>query len=42
VDTTRQDSPLVKANDAIEIDNSNLSKEEQFDKILKLVKERLP
>ena len=41
VDTTRQDSPLVKADDAIEIDNSNLSKEEQFDKILKLVKERL-
>lgn len=41
VDTTRQDSPLVKADDAIEIDNSNLSKEEQFDKILKLVRERL-
>ena len=41
VDTTRQDSPLVKADDAIEIDNSNLSKEEQFDKILRLVKERL-
>jgi cytidylate kinase len=41
VDTTRQDSPLVKAKDAIEIDNSNLSKEEQFNKILKLVKEKL-
>lgn len=41
VDTTRQDSPLVKADDAIEIDNSNLSKEEQFNKILRLVKERL-
>lgn len=41
VDTTRKDSPLVKANDAIEIDNSNLTKEEQFEIILKLVKERL-
>jgi cytidylate kinase len=41
MDTTRADSPLVKANDAIEIDNSNLSKEEQFDIILKLVEEKL-
>ena len=33
VDTTRDDSPLVKADDAIEIDNSNLTKEEQFKKV---------
>lgn len=32
-DTTRKDSPLVKANDAIEIDNSELTKEEQFELI---------
>ena len=38
IDSHREDSPLVKANDAIEIDNSNLSVEEQFDKILRLVK----
>jgi CMP/dCMP kinase len=37
-DTTRADSPLVKASDAIEIDNSNLSKDEQLDQVLKLVK----
>ncbi|MFA5556752.1 MAG: (d)CMP kinase [Flavobacteriaceae bacterium] len=37
IDTHREDSPLRKADDAIEIDNSELTKEEQFDKILKLV-----
>lgn len=36
-DTNRKDSPLVKANDAIEIDNSDLSRETQFNKILELV-----
>lgn len=41
MDTTREDSPLVKAEDAIEIDNSNLSKEEQFELILNLVQEKL-
>jgi CMP/dCMP kinase len=39
IDTHRSDSPLVKASDAIEIDNSNISKEEQFIKVLKLVNE---
>ena len=37
IDTHRDDSPLVKANDALEIDNSNLSREEQFQKVLDLV-----
>ena len=37
IDTHRENSPLLKASDAIEIDNSNLSIEEQFDKIIKLV-----
>ncbi len=37
IDTHRADSPLVKAKDAIEIDNSNFSKEEQFIKVLELV-----
>ncbi|WP_298535572.1 (d)CMP kinase [uncultured Algibacter sp.] len=36
IDTNRADSPLIKADDAIEIDNSYLSLEEQFDKILQL------
>lgn len=37
IDSNRKDSPLLKAEDAIEIDNSNLSLEAQFDKILTLV-----
>jgi len=37
IDTHRDDSPLVKAENAIEIDNSHLSREEQFDKVLALV-----
>lgn len=41
MDTHREDSPLVKANDAIEIDNSTLTKQEQFDLVLKLVEERI-
>ena len=38
IDTHRDDSPLVKASDAIEIDNSYLSISEQFDKVHELVK----
>jgi cytidylate kinase len=41
IDTHREDSPLVKATDAIEIDNSAMSKTEQFELVLKLVKEKL-
>lgn len=37
IDTHREDSPLIKADDAIEIDNSHLSIQEQFDKVLDLV-----
>lgn len=37
IDTHREDSPLVKAEDAIEIDNSELTREEQFKKVLELV-----
>ncbi|WP_452228402.1 (d)CMP kinase [Lacinutrix sp. MEBiC02404] len=37
IDSHREDSPLVKAEDAVEVDNSNLSLEEQFQKILDLV-----
>lgn len=39
MDTHRADSPLVKADDAIEIDNSHLTREEQFAKVLELVSE---
>lgn len=37
IDTHRNDSPLVKAKDALEFDNSNISKQEQFEKVLKLI-----
>jgi cytidylate kinase len=37
IDTHRDDSPLVKAEDAIEIDNSNLTKKEQFELVMELV-----
>ena len=41
IDSTREDSPLIKATDAIEIDNSAMSKTEQFELVLKLVKEKV-
>ena len=37
IDSHRKDSPLIKAEDAIEIDNSNLSLDEQLQEILQLV-----
>lgn len=41
IDSNRTDSPLIQAKDAILIDNSNLTREEQFKKIVALVEERL-
>lgn len=41
IDTQRTHSPLVKALDAIEIDNSDLSKDEQFEKIMALTQQAL-
>ena len=37
IDTHRDDSPLIKADDAIEIDNSYLTREEQFNAVLEMV-----
>ena len=37
LDSTRKDSPLVKAKDAVEFDNSDMDIHEQFDKICYLV-----
>ena len=39
IDTHREDSPLIIAEDAIEIDNSYLNREEQFATVLELVNE---
>ncbi|MCO4822798.1 MAG: (d)CMP kinase [Flavobacteriaceae bacterium] len=41
IDSNREDSPLIKADDAIEIDNSSLSMDVQFNKILELVNKTL-
>ncbi len=41
IDSTRDDSPLRMADDAIEINNSYINKEEQLDLIVKLVNERM-
>lgn len=41
LDTTREDSPLVQANDAIEIDNDKLNVEETFDKVYQLAIKKL-
>ena len=37
IDSTREDSPLIKADDAIEFDNSDMGINEQFDRICTLV-----
>jgi cytidylate kinase len=39
IDTHRDDSPLRKADDAIEIDNSYLTKDEQFNAVLEMVED---
>jgi cytidylate kinase len=38
MDSTRAHSPLVKTDDAILIDNTDLSQDEQFEKMLKMIK----
>lgn len=41
IDTHREDSPLVKADDAIEIDNSHMTKKEQFELVMEMVEAKL-
>ena len=41
MDSTRKDSPLIKAEDAIEIDNSDMTVEQQFNIVLSLAKEKI-
>lgn len=41
MDSTREDSPLMKADDAVEFDNSNYGKEEQFQKILEVTRNKI-
>ena len=41
IDSTRNDSPLTKAKDAIEIDNSDMGLKEQYERIMSLVHQRI-
>ena len=41
IDSTREDSPLIKANGAIEINNSDMGLKEQFERVYSLVSSRL-
>ncbi|WP_435416577.1 (d)CMP kinase [Polaribacter aestuariivivens] len=41
IDSTRDDSPLIKADDAIEFDNSDMGIEEQFKEICTLIDNKL-
>lgn len=41
LDSTREESPLHKADDAIVLDNSNLTRDEQLAKVMDWVKEKL-
>jgi cytidylate kinase len=41
IDSNRDDSPLKQASDAVVLDNSNLTKEEQFDWVMKLVNQHI-
>lgn len=41
IDTSRKDSPLIQAIDAVVVDNSKLTLDEQFKKILKLAKQAI-
>lgn len=41
IDSTRKDSPLLKADDAIEFDNSDMAIQEQFERICSLVDRKL-
>jgi len=41
IDSTREDSPLTMAKDAIKVDNSSMTLEEQFEFVLKLSKDTI-
>ena len=41
IDSTREDSPLIKANDAIEFDNSDMGLKEQFDRVYNIAVQRI-
>ena len=41
IDSNRADSPLMQAADAVTLDNSNLTREDQFEWVMKLVNQKI-
>jgi cytidylate kinase len=41
IDETRDESPLRRAHDSVELDNSNMNRQEQLEHIIGLIKERI-
>ena len=41
IDSSREDSPLTQAKDAVVVDNTNLNHEQQLDLVLEMVRERV-
>lgn len=41
IDSSRETSPLIQTDDAVKLDNTNLTKEEQADVLLKLAKKQI-
>lgn len=41
IDSTREDSPLIKADDAIEFDNSDMGLKEQFERVHNITMQRI-
>ena len=41
IDSNREESPLRQADDAIVLDNSNLTREEQLEKVIGWVEDRI-
>ncbi len=41
IDSTRADSPLVKTADAVEVDVSSIDREEQFERMMQVINEKL-
>ncbi|MCB7480470.1 (d)CMP kinase [Christiangramia sediminis] len=41
MDSTREDSPLIMAEDAIEFDNSSMGLDDQFEEVLKIARDKI-
>ncbi len=41
IDSSRKDSPLMKADNAVELDNSDMGMDEQFERIMSLIRSKI-